>query len=282
MILGASTSEKLRLLTASSGTPAISWKVDYLTVSAASPPVVQLADSDYNAAQIATSTTTDIKVGDATNKTRILAVTFKNESASVTCDLTPIQTDGSNPVSGPKATLLPLETLIYNGSVWIHQDANGATYSQSLKLDAKKFVASDIAYVTANSLADVTGLTVPLIAGRKYGFDCRLYHISNATTTGAQFGVNIGAAPTLLIMGEDDTILASTSADTTASGTSSTLNSPVIAEGTGAATLVTAKLNGFIIPSADGTFAIRASSEVSVAAGLTIKAGSWLRIWEMD
>ena len=33
---------------------------------------------------------------------------------------------------------------------------------------------------------------------------------------------------------------------------------------------------------ADGTFAVRCASEVAVAAGLTVKAGSWLRLWETD
>lgn len=42
------------------------------------------------------------------------------------------------------------------------------------------------------------------------------------------------------------------------------------------------KLSGYIQPSANGTFAIRCKSEIAVAAGLTVKAGSWLRIWETD
>jgi len=41
-------------------------------------------------------------------------------------------------------------------------------------------------------------------------------------------------------------------------------------------------ISGYIVPSADGTFAVRCASEVAVASGLTIKAGSWLRIWETD
>jgi len=39
-------------------------------------------------------------------------------------------------------------------------------------------------------------------------------------------------------------------------------------------------LSGFFNPSADGTFAVRCVSEVAVAGGLVVKAGSWCRVWE--
>lgn len=284
MILGASTSEKLRLVTSASGTPAISWKVDYITVSAATPPVVQNVDSDYNAAQIASSTTTDIKVGDASNKTRILSAWFRNESSSVSCDVTPVQTDGSNPTLGPKASLLPAETLFYTGSSWIHYDANGAPYSQSVKLDAKLRVVSDVTNAST-SFADVTGLTAPLISGRKYAFEAYLYHQTNATTTGARFGVNIGATPTLLCLhGAMQFTSGTVAATTLIQGAMITaVDTAIAAETTGpGAVNMEARLNGFIQPSADGAFAIRCQSEVAVAGGLVVKAGSWLRIWECD
>ena len=38
--------------------------------------------------------------------------------------------------------------------------------------------------------------------------------------------------------------------------------------------------DGYINPSASGTFVIRGKSEVAVAAGLTVRQGSWLHIWE--
>jgi hypothetical protein len=40
-------------------------------------------------------------------------------------------------------------------------------------------------------------------------------------------------------------------------------------------------LSGYINPSAAGTFAVRGQSEVAVAAGLTVKKGSWLHLFEV-
>ena len=134
------------------------------------------------------------------------------------------------------------------------------------------------------SFADVTGLTVPLISGRKYGFEACLPHQTNATTTGAQFGVNIGATPTLLNVQAIQQITASVTAATFGSSAMVTaVDTAAVVETTGpGANNFIAMLYGFIQPSADGTFAVRCKSEVAVAGGLVVKAGGWLRIWEMD
>jgi hypothetical protein len=47
-------------------------------------------------------------------------------------------------------------------------------------------------------------------------------------------------------------------------------------------TLVSSDVHGWINPSASGTFAFRACSEVAVAAGITIAIGSWMTVTECD
>ena len=155
--------------------------------------------------------------------------------------------------------------------------------AQTAKLDAKLRVVSDVVNATT-SFADVTGLTQALLSGKKYAFEAWLFHQTNATTTGAQFGVNIGATPTVLNLSSISQITASVTAATFGSSAMVTaVDTAAVVETTGpGAVNMLAVLAGFIQPSADGTFAIRCKSEVAVASGLTVKAGSWLRIWEVD
>jgi hypothetical protein len=55
-----------------------------------------------------------------------------------------------------------------------------------------------------------------------------------------------------------------------------------MAQTTGAATEQPHEMAGYFQPSANGTFAIRATSEVTVANGLIVRLGSWAMVREMD
>lgn len=281
MFLSINTSNKIRLITSAAASILCSYT--YLLLSNANPPIVQGPVATNVVAPIATATTTDIVTGNATYGTRIDKLSAYNDG-SIACDCTFINTDGTNPTKLFKATLLPGESIWYNGTSWIHYGTNGEPYSQSVKLDAKLRVLSDVTNSTT-SFADVTGLTVGLIAGRKYAFEAHLFHTNNATTTGSRFGVNIGATPTVLLVGVINTTTpAVAAASMDAGGTASLDTSPSGATTTGTLSPALAHgiLSGFIQPSADGTFAIRCQSEIAVASGLVVKAGSWLRIWEVD
>lgn len=151
------------------------------------------------------------------------------------------------------------------------------------KLDARKYVTSDSVHATAATFADVTGLTQALLSGKRYTFEAVLFHQNNATSTGSQFGYNIGAAPTAAffsVVTPVDSAVGSTSTKF-AAGTTSARDTAAVATDTGTTGIATTVIKGYIQPSADGTFAIRATSEVTVAAGLTIKAGSYLHIREI-
>ena len=60
------------------------------------------------------------------------------------------------------------------------------------------------------------------------------------------------------------------------------LDTAVAATTDSTTTMVMSIMSGWFNPSASGTFAVRACSEVAVAAGITIKAGSFLRVFECD
>lgn len=282
MIIGAGTSKKLQLVTGSAAS--IRPHVSYVVVDAGTPPVVQNVDGDFIAA-IASATTTDIKAGVVTNKTRIDKLSVFNAHASQACLCTLQLVDGSNTEIVYQTTLLAGESFYYTGASFIHYDVNGVPYAQTAKLDAKLRVAADVTNATT-SFADITGLTVALISGRKYCFEVMLIHQTNATTTGAQFAVNIGAAPTSLILHEIAQITASAvtaSATLPIAASVTAVDTTPIAETTGpGAVNMIALMYGSIVPSADGTFAVRSKSEIAVAGGLVIKAGSWCRIWEAD
>lgn len=279
LILGGASTKKIQLITSAAASirPVVSW----IKTDTSTPPVPQDLDTTFLAA-ITSATTTDILAGATSTRTRVGVMSFRNADASVTCDCTVQMVDGTNTEVLIKATLLPGETLHFTGTSWVHYDSNGGAYGPSNpKLDAKLYVSTDVVNATT-SFADITGLTVALQSGKRYAFEARLIHVNNASTTGSQFGVNIGAAPTTLVVGTIDTVTPSVTAAAVSAGAATALDTAITAQTTGSTSNRLAVISGFIRPSADGTFAIRCKSEVAVAAGLTVKAGSWLRIWECD
>lgn len=226
---------------------------------------------------IVTATTTDILATPASSTFRNLkGLSIRNKDAALSCDVTVQLNRSATLYEMHKTTLQIGECLEYEEGVGFYKLASTG------KLDTKLHVANDVTFATAATFADVTGLTVALKSGKNYSFEAHLYHISNATTTGAQFGVNIGAAPTLLQIATIDTVTGSVTAGVMSTGATATRDTAATAQTTGSAAITLGILSGNITPSADGTFAIRATSEVTVASGLIVKAGSWLRIWEND
>lgn len=250
----------------------------------AAPPVIQDVVR-VNTASITTATTTTILDCTTSNRRRnVKHVNIRNTHASQAQNLTVLHTDTTNSEDLYKCNLLAGETLVLNESgTWLHYDVDGCLKPANAKLNTTLRVTSDVVNATT-SFADVTGLTVALQSGKKYIFESQLFHQTNATTTGAQFGVNIGAAPTSLIIWGSGQITSSVTAATFGSSACVTaLDTAAVVETTGPGTNNFCHyLTGFIQPSADGTFAIRCKSEVAVASGLTIKAGSWLKMTECD
>jgi hypothetical protein len=228
---------------------------------------------------ITTATTTDVLATPGASTFRGLKALFlRNKHASLSTDVTVVFDANGTDYELFKTTLAPGEVLEYTDELGFYKAENTALMSLTLRKTA------DQVFATAASFADITDFTCPMLSGHKYSFEAFIFHITNATTTGAQFGVNIGAAPTLLIAGGAHQITSSlTAAGFGASSAVTARDTAIVAETTGpGAVVATANIAGTIIPSADGTFALRATSEVTVANGLTVKAGSLLRIREYD
>ena len=125
---------------------------------------------------------------------------------------------------------------------------------------------------TANTIANITGLSAAVQSGALYHFRFVIPYTSAATTTGARFSINGPASPTFLAYRSTYTL----------TGTTQTLNEGLTAYDLPAAANASsltagnlAILEGILQPSADGTLIARFASEVSGSA-ITVKAGACL------
>lgn len=141
-------------------------------------------------------------------------------------------------------------------------------------------LASDVTNnnATANTIADITGLSFSVTAGEEYFFRFNIEYTAAATTTGARFSINGPSSPTKLIYSSRYSL--TTTSETVNHGLSA-YDSPAAANASSAATGANiAIVEGFIQPSANGTVIARFASEISSSA-IVAKAGSlleWYRV----
>lgn len=270
MLLLLATTDKLQLVTSAAADIDVVASIQDKTTSTGA------IGSASQRTTITTATTTDIVAAPSSGIERnIVELTARNAHATQPSDVTAVLNANGTLYEICKFTLAAGDTLEYIEGVGWFLITNAAA------LDKKLVVTADVINATT-SWADITGLTCLLQAGKSYNFLASLIHQTNATTTGARFGVNTGSAPTSLILGGLAQITASVTAATFGSSAAVTArDTGMVVETTGpGAVNMIAIMHGFIIPSATQTFAIRCQSEVAVASGLTIKAGSWCRVWE--
>ena len=128
---------------------------------------------------------------------------------------------------------------------------------------------------TANTIADVTGLSFAVTAGVTYNFHALIFYTSAATTTGSRWAVNGPASPTLLAYTSQYTLTATTVTNNNAAA----YDLPANGNASSAATTGNiAIIDGIIKPSANGTVIIRFASKIASSA-ITAKAGSTLTWW---
>ena len=225
-------------------------------------------------AALSSATSNDTLAGPGGTGFRTLKTgSWRNRDASLADDVTvAYRTAGPVDYELHKVTLKPGETLEYIEGIGFF------TLKPAAGLDVLKIMASDSVHATAATFADITGLTQALLSGLRYSVLACLFTTNNASTTGSQFGYNIGAAPTAALFGEIGAVTNSVTAAAFGSGTATARDTAIVAQTTGQTATGIHLIGGFVQPSADGTFAMRATSEITVAAGLTVKAGSWMRI----
>ncbi|HVQ44597.1 MAG TPA: hypothetical protein VMT30_06550 [Candidatus Saccharimonadia bacterium] len=130
---------------------------------------------------------------------------------------------------------------------------------------------------TANTMADVTGLTWSVTSGTLYTFSCTISYTAAATTTGSRWSINGPATPTALFYKSQYSLTTTTY---TTNDPVNAYDSPAASSASSAAITGNniATVSGFIRPSANGTVALRFASEVSSSA-ITAKAGSTCEYW---
>lgn len=270
MLLLVSTTDKIQLTTSAAATVDVVASIQDKTTSTGN------ITSASQRTAITTATTTDVVAAPASGVERnIVELTVRNKHASTATDVTVILDANATDYEICKFTLNAGDTLEYiEGVGWF-------LITNTAALDRKLYVNADVTNATT-SWADVTGLTCPLLSGKHYNFQAFLIHRTNATTTGARFGVNIGAAPTqLAVHGQSQITSSVTAATFGASAMVTALDTAIVVETTGpGATNMLCTMGGWIQPSANGTFAVRCQSEVATANALIVEAGSWCRIWE--
>ncbi len=124
---------------------------------------------------------------------------------------------------------------------------------------------------TANTIADVTGLSCSVVSGNTYWFRFVIPYTAAATTTGSRWSVNGPGSPTLLhyesrytLTATSQTVNYATAYDIPASSNATSLTAGNVAV-----------IEGHIKPSSNGTLIARFASEVSSSA-IVAKAGAVL------
>ncbi len=281
MLLLASTSDLLRLITSSTANLDVhcSW-VD--GVSAITPGRTNTP--------ISTATTTTIVGSPAASTYRtVKSMMVRNRHASTSNVVTVVHTDGTNAMELIKVTLAAGWTLYYEEAAgfWL-VDAFGRNQTASYgnvgvatpSGMTTVLLGSDVTNnnATANTIADVTGLSFSVLNGKTYLFEFDIIFTAAATTTGSRWSIN-GPTTTFL---NYESIYALTSTSATFNAMLQAYDNPSGANATSATTGNNwAKINGIIRPSADGTVIARFASEISSSA-IVAKAGSVVRYQQVD
>lgn len=165
------------------------------------------------------------------------------------------------------------KTRIWNGTAFQNAPVlspDGSAWQGSAQ---KVFLPSDVINnnATANTMADVTGLSFPVTAGVRYRFKFRILYDSAATTTGSRWSIN-GPATTLLRYRSHYSL----------TGTSRTFNEGLAAYNNPSSCNASSVLNGnvaviegIVTPSANGNIIARFASEV-LSSAITAKVGSYV------
>ncbi len=284
MILLTSTADLLRVTTSS--TANLDVHASYVDLSGST-----VTPGRTNTTISSAATTTVVDSPASSTQRTVKSLHIRNRHATTSNDVTVIHTDGTTAVELIKVTLPAGYVLHYDeGAGFEILDQlgrslqNNAAGSLGAAVNALNLVvlASDVTNnnATANTIADVTGLSFSVTAGETYIFRATIWYTAAATTTGSRWSVNGPASPTRLAYRSTYSLTASsqtTNSGLTAYDLPSASNASSAATTTGANV---AEVQGIITPSANGTVIIRFASEISSSA-IVAKAGSlleWYRV----
>lgn len=141
----------------------------------------------------------------------------------------------------------------------------------------RKTLQADVINATT-TVADVTGFSFPVTAGRTYDFRFKVDATTNATTTGIQLAVN---GPAMTRITYDVTTPSSLTAKTVCAGINALDGFGTPPTTSAAIAGNTCIVEGTCTPSADGSVVLRNKASVAVAAANTVKAGSNVTYFEV-
>lgn len=162
--------------------------------------------------------------------------------------------------------------LVYNVSSGLKSDdANWVRAS----LPSRTYLPADVANSATDTLADVTGLSFPMLNGKRYKFKAFVVYSADATTSGSRWTVNCATAPTSLFYQSQYSL--TTTSVTTNTGLGA-VQLPSAANATSAATTGNiAIIEGIIVAGASEVLIVQSAAE---AGTITAKA-NWSYIeWE--
>ncbi len=284
MILLSNTSSTLQVVTSAAITTDVhaSW-ADLV-------PSTKATDADCKNSGITTATTTTVVPSPASGTRRtVKTLHIRNKDATSAVTVTVQHFDGTTTSELIQIVLLAGYVLHYDeGSGFEVQDSYGrtlqnfSTNGSGAAVNALNLVvlSSDVinANATANTIADITGLSFSVTAGETYFFRMTIAYTSALSTNGSRFSVQGPASPTFLAY-RTQTALASSSESLAVGLTAYDLPAAASTSSTSTGGNI-AIVEGFITPSATGTVIGRFASELSSTA-ITAKAGSvleWIRV----
>lgn len=124
----------------------------------------------------------------------------------------------------------------------------------------------------ANTIADVTGLSFPVVAGTKYSFKFFIVYSSAATTTGSRWSINGPATTFIHYRSQYPTTATAITNNTALAG----YNLPAASNASSLTTNNIAIIEGIIQPSANGTVIARFASEITASAITAIGGRSYV------
>ncbi len=280
MLLLASTSDLIRVV--SSSTSALDVQVSAMDLNTSTDAV-----AGYRAnTAITTATTTTVAASPAASTIRTVKTLSVRNKGVATNIVTIVHTDGTTAVEVIEATLAPDTSLQYHEAAgWWVTDSQGravtitSTNAGAPITDADTIVrlTSDVTNnnATANTIADVTGLSFPMLAGKLYSFDFQIVYTAAATSTGSRWSLAWGGVGTTYVGYRSEYSLTATT--TTRNAVLTAADLPAASNATSAATGNNwAQIYGLIQPTADTTLIARFASEVASSA-IVAKVNSWVR-----
>lgn len=150
-------------------------------------------------------------------------------------------------------------------------DISNINTNLSNNLLAMKVLSTDVvnSNATANTLANIDDLSFPVVANKTYYFKAIINYTAAATTTGSRWTIN---GPTATMSYKSTYTLTATGRTT---NYSSAYDFPAVSNDYSLTAGNVAEIEGFIMPSADGTVVVRFASEIANSA-ITAKKGSIL------